>query len=134
MGESSEGIGQGNMNFSIPNPEPSSLEGEVRNMTGVMVQLLSRIEAQDQRVLDIQNYIKNPSAQPTSALGGATASTLDNQLIHNLPSGSNAHSQLFNPTLQDFRADPTLVSQATRQLSELDDDNMGRFPSNNVAN
>jgi hypothetical protein len=84
MGESSEGTGQGNMNFTIPNPEPSSLEGEVCNMTGVMVQLLSRIEAQDQRISDIQNYIKNPSAQPTSALGGATASTLDNQLIHNL--------------------------------------------------
>jgi hypothetical protein len=45
MGDTSEGAtGQGNMNFSIPNPEPSSLEGEVRYMTGVMVQLLSRIE------------------------------------------------------------------------------------------
>jgi hypothetical protein len=51
VGESSEGAEQGNMNFSIPNPEPSSLEGEVRNMTGVMVQMLSRIEAQDQRII-----------------------------------------------------------------------------------
>jgi hypothetical protein len=71
----------------------------------------------------------------TSALGGATAITHDNQLFHNLSSVSNAPSQQsLIPTLQDFRADPTLVSQATRQLSELDDDNMGRCPSNNVAN
>jgi hypothetical protein len=67
----------------------------------------------------------------------STSKQIPSATVHNghsvdqshLVTESHTHASQLDPTLQQLRGDPSLVSQAHRQLGQLEDDNNGMLNS-----
>jgi hypothetical protein len=126
------------INFSnLPQPgstsDDSSLRHEMRNMTAVLAQLVTRLDSQDMKLNQLQmNYnskfetIQQCLHIPSNLVGAQPSAVTTNQAA--IDSNTLTHTQAktnTNPTLQQFRNDQFLGQLADRQLSSLKDDDLG---------
>jgi hypothetical protein len=122
---------EGNMNsfqFSPGDAGSShSLVGEVRNMTSIMAQLITRLDSQDARIEAIQKTLGSHHGQASLLI--SSSQDASPPVI-----SSTCSAPSLMPTLQQFRQDPTLVQQANRQIDRLDDDTMGMSSKGNSVN
>jgi hypothetical protein len=96
----------------------NSIEGEIPNMTSVMIQILNRMEAQEAR---IAGKVEGRQSQPFNIVADSVHDA--SPLAASKPSNP-AYS--VHPTLQQFRADASLVATAAQQMNGLEEADLGR--------
>jgi hypothetical protein len=96
----------------------NSNEGEIRNMTAVMIQILNQMEAQEAHIADLASKVDN-RPQPCN---------IDVGLVHNaLPLAASMPSNpAYSPTLQQSRANASLVATAAQHMNSSVEVDLGR--------
>jgi hypothetical protein len=109
--------------------DPSSIIGkaDIQNLTGVMFQILSRLDAQDSKIANMASLVENKISSPNMPVVGQ-------QPIDMRPAQilTAQEACILHPNLQQFRNDSALVSQAHRHINQLEEDNLGKnsgFPN-----
>jgi hypothetical protein len=99
----------------------NSIEGEICNMTSVMIQILNRMEAQEARISDLASKVDGRQTQPSNIAADS---------VHDAPplaaSKPSNPAYSVHPTLQQFQADASLVATATQQMNNLEEADLGR--------
>jgi hypothetical protein len=99
----------------------NSIEGEIRNMTSVMIQILNRMDAQEARISDLASKVDGTQSQSTNIVADS---------VHDAPplaaSKPSNPAYSVHPTLQQFQADASLVATTTQQLNNLEEADLGR--------
>jgi hypothetical protein len=111
----STSLDPGNMNILLSQHGLSCasdpVASELSNMTKVMCHLIARIDSQDARISDLAKQLPNAILKSTEQ--------------SEVQTGGHTHTSSLEPTLQQLHGDPSLVSQAHRQLNQLEDENTG---------
>jgi hypothetical protein len=96
----------------------NSIEGEIRNMTSVMLQILNRMDAQEGLITDLASKVEN-MPQPCN---------IGVDLVQNaLPLAACMPSNpACSPTLQQYRADASLVPIAAQHINSSVEVDLGR--------
>jgi hypothetical protein len=93
----------------------SSIDGEIHNMTSIMVQILNRLEAQEARISDLASKVKGRQSQPSNIVVDS---------VHDAPplvaSKPSYPAYSVHPSLQQFQADASLVATTAQQLNSLE--------------
>jgi hypothetical protein len=127
LGEgTSKGINiMSNPSSESPEAGPSNfIEGEVRNMTSVMIQILNRMDAQEARISDLASKVDGIQSQSANIVVDSVHQVHDAPPLAASKPSNPAYS--VHPTLQQFRADASLVATATQQLNNLEEADLGR--------
>jgi hypothetical protein len=96
-------------------------KADIQNLTGVMFQILNRLDAQDNKIANIASLVENKISSPNmSVMGHQFAGTRPAQNF------TAQEACALQPNLQQFRNDSDLVTQAHRHISQLEDDNLGK--------
>jgi hypothetical protein len=93
-----------------PEAGPSnSIEGEIRNMTSVILQILKRMDDQEACITDLASKVENRPQPCNIAVG----------LVYNAPplAASMPSNPAYSPTLQQFRADAPSVATAAQHMN-----------------
>jgi hypothetical protein len=86
-----------------------------------MIQILNRMEAQEDCISDLASKVEGRQSQPSNI---ATDSVHDAPPLAASKPSNPAYS--VHPTLQQFRADASVVATATQQMNNLEEADLGR--------
>jgi hypothetical protein len=108
-------------NSKITDPNANIGKAHIQNLTGVMLQILNRLDAQDNKIVNIASLVENK-------ISSSNMPAIGQQLIDTRPAPILAAQEAcsLHPNLQQFRNDSTLVSQAHRHINQLEEDNLGK--------
>jgi hypothetical protein len=90
-----------------------------------MIQILSRLDAQDSKIANIASLVQNNSSSPNMS-SNMPAIGQQHTDTRSAPISSAHEACSLHPTLQQFRNDKALVTQAHRHINQMDEDNLGK--------
>jgi hypothetical protein len=90
-----------------------------------MMQILSRLDAQDNKIANIASLVENKGSSP-NMLSHMPAVSQQHIDTRSAPSLLAHEACSLHPTVNQFRNDSALVTQAHRHINQMDGDNLGK--------
>jgi hypothetical protein len=112
-------------NIGTTDPSPNIGRADIQNLTGVMIQILSRLDAQDNKIVNIASLVEN-KVSPSNIPSNMPAISQQHTDMHSAPILTAHEACSLHPTLHQFRNDSALVAQAHQHINQMEEDNLGK--------